>query len=97
MRPQLKGGTLDGRGAPTSPGLRWRRVVAFGVIYGVFRQLCAQFRVADIDRPRSSKVHLFGGRTIWSRTGAAIYLDPITVPKAGRLEVLRALDLVQAG
>ena len=57
----------------------------------------AQFRVADIDRARSSKVHLFGGRTIWSRTGEAIYLDPITVPKAGRLEVLRALDLVQAG
>lgn len=54
-----------------------------------------QFPVADIDRARSSKAGLFGGGTVWSRAGETIYLDPVTVPKAGREKVLRALDLVE--
>ena len=54
-----------------------------------------QFRVSDIDRARSARAGLFGSRTIWSRAGEAIHLDPITVPKAGRQKILRALDLLE--
>ena len=52
------------------------------------------FSISEIDRVRSSRRNLFGGRTVWSQGGDAIYIDPITVPKAGRLLVLRAPGLV---
>ena len=52
--------------------------------------------VAEIDRERSAKPNLFGGWTVWSRSGTAIYIDPITVSKAGRTQILRALGLIEA-
>jgi hypothetical protein len=53
-------------------------------------------RVADIDRQRSAKPGFLGAWTVWSRTGEAIYIDPVTVPKPGRLEILRALGLIDS-
>jgi len=52
-----------------------------------------QIPVASIDRARSARPQLFGGRTVWSVSGEAIYIDPVTVPKEGRIRVLRALGL----
>jgi len=49
--------------------------------------------IAALDLERSAKSSLFGGRTVWSRTGEAIYIDPITVPREGRVRILQAIGL----
>src|SRR4051812_45094975 len=39
------------------------------------------FRLDEIDVARSAKADLFGGRTVWSASGEAVYVDAITVPR----------------
>jgi hypothetical protein len=49
--------------------------------------------ISEIDHHRSTKAGWFGARTIWSRTGEALQLDSMVIPKAQRERLLAALGL----
>jgi hypothetical protein len=50
--------------------------------------------LAELDRQRSAERGLFGGRTLWSRSGEALRVSPFLIPRQQRDALDRALGLV---
>jgi hypothetical protein len=55
-----------------------------------------QFAVSELDHERSARPGLFGGRTLWSRSGKALNVSAYFVPRHQRAELDRALGLDRA-
>ena len=76
---------------------RYRLDIREGIISGPPRRGLRRRSIPlrEIDLQRSAKPNWFGGWTLWSRHGEAIYIDPITIPRRGRLRILEAVGLAK--
>ena len=66
-----------------------------GVLTGPPRYGLSQvsMRVADIDAQRSAEPLLFGGLTVWSKSGEAIRVDALSYSAPDRARLVQALKL----
>jgi len=52
-----------------------------------------QIPLSELDRERSARRGIFGGRTLWSRSGEAVHVSALLIPRHRRDVLLRTLSL----